>query len=73
MKLAQSREQLRQSPTIELQHALEEERKTLFMTKRDSATKQIENPKRIKEIRKKIARILTILQERELESAEAKK
>jgi len=73
MKLAQSREHLRQSPTVELQHALEEERKSLFMTKRDSATKQIENPKRISAIRKNIARILTLLRERELESAEAKK
>lgn len=73
MKLAQSREHLRQSPTVELQRALEEERKTLFMTKRDSATKQIENPKRIGAIRKNIARILTLLRERELESAEAKK
>ena len=72
MKLAQSRERLRQSSTGELDHALEEERKSLFITKRDSATKQLENPKKIRETRKSIARILTILRERELESAEAK-
>ena len=72
MKLAQSRERLRNSSTVELDHVLEEERKSLFITKRDSATKQLENPKKIRETRKSIARILTILRERELESAEAK-
>ena len=72
MKLAQSRERLRNSSTVELDHVLEEERKSLFITKRDSATRQLENPKKIRETRKSIARILTILRERELESAEAK-
>ena len=73
MKLAQSRERLRGNSTVELEHALEEERKNLFMTKRDSASRQLENPKKIRATRKNIARILTLLKERELESAEAKK
>lgn len=71
MKLAQYRKQIRQSSTAELQRMLEEERKNLFISRRDSATKQLENPRRIREIRKNIARILTILRERELETAEA--
>lgn len=71
MKLAQYRKQIRQSSTAELQRMLEEERKNLFISRRDSATKQLENPRRIREIRKNIARILTILTERELETAEA--
>ena len=73
MKLAQSREQLRQNSTAEIERVLEEERKSLFMSLRDSVTRRSENPKKIRQIRKNIARILTILRERELESAEAKK
>jgi large subunit ribosomal protein L29 len=73
MKLAQSREQLRQNSTAEIERVLEEERKSLFMSQRDSVTRRSENPKKIRQIRKNIARILTILRERELESAEAKK
>ena len=73
MKLAQYRKHLQESPTAELQRMLQEERKNLFMARRDVATKQLENPLRIREIRKNIARILTLLRERELESAEARK
>lgn len=73
MKLAQNSEQLRQNSEAELKHALDEERKNLFMSRRDSVTRQLENPKRIKQIRKNIARILTLMRERELQSAEAKK
>ncbi|NIM05700.1 MAG: 50S ribosomal protein L29 [Armatimonadetes bacterium] len=71
MKLAQYRKQIRQSSTAELQRMLEEERKNLFISRRDSATKQLENPRKIRDIRKNIARILTVLRERELETAEA--
>ena len=73
MRLAQYRQQLRQSSTAELERMLNEERKNLFMACRDSATKQLENPRRIRQVRKNIARILTLLRERELGSAEAKK
>ncbi|HUV05429.1 MAG TPA: 50S ribosomal protein L29 [Armatimonadota bacterium] len=73
MKLAQYRKHLQESPTAELRRMLEEERKNLFMARRDSATKQLENPMRIRQIRKNIARILTMLREREPESAEARK
>lgn len=69
MRLAQHREQLRQSSSAELTRMLQEERKSLFMSRKDSATKQLENPRKIREIRKNIARILTVLRERELESA----
>jgi large subunit ribosomal protein L29 len=54
----------------ELERMLQEERKNLFMSQRDSATKQLENSRRIRQIRKNIARILTILGERK--SAEEK-
>ncbi len=68
MKRAQYREQLRQSTIDELRRMLQEERKNLFLTKRDAAMKQLENPMRIREVRKNIARILTILRERELKA-----
>jgi len=73
MRLAQHRQQLRQSSAAELDRMVQEERKNLFMARRDSATKQLENSRRIRQIRKNIARILTIIRERELGSAEAKK
>ncbi len=73
MKLSQSKEHLRQSSDAELQHALDEERKNLFISHRDSVTRQSENTKKVRQIKKNIARILTLQRERELESAEAKK
>jgi len=73
MKLSQSRDHLRQSSDAELKHALDEERKNLFMSRRDSVTRQLENTKKIRQVRKNIARILTLMREREIESAEAKK
>lgn len=73
MKLGQLRDQIRQSSTPELERMLGEERKSLFMNLRDSASKQLENPRKIRQTRKNIARILTFLGQRERESAEAKK
>ena len=73
MKLSQNKEHLRQISVAELTHALDEERKNLFMSRRDSVTRQQENTKKIGLIRKNIARILTLKREHELGSAEAKK
>ena len=73
MKQGQLRDHIRQSPVTELEHMLAEERKSLFMTLRDSASKQLENPRKIRVIRKNIARLMTVLSQRERESAEAKK
>jgi large subunit ribosomal protein L29 len=73
MKLSQLKKQLSESSKAELERLLQEERRNLFMARRDSATKQLENPKQIKQIKKNIARILTLLGERSRESAEAKK
>jgi len=72
MRLTQHKEQLRQSSAAELERMLQDERKNLFMSRRDSATKQLENPMKIREIRKRIARILTYMRQRELSSEEAK-
>ena len=64
MKLGQLRDQIRQSSTPELERMLGEERKNLFMSLRDSASKQLENPRKIRQIRKNIARIITIQSQR---------
>lgn len=72
MKLAQHRQQLRGSSTAELERMIKEEQRNLFMSRKDSATKQLDNPMRISQVRKNIARIRTLLRERELESAKGK-
>lgn len=54
---------------VELQEQLEKDRQELFNLRFQSSTQQIENPRRIRTVRKNIARILTILSQRE--SAEA--
>jgi large subunit ribosomal protein L29 len=53
-------------PTVELQDQLEKDRQELFNLRFQSATQQMENTRRIRGVRKNIARILTILSERGL-------
>jgi large subunit ribosomal protein L29 len=50
----------------ELQEKLDEFRKELFNLRFQHATAQLENTQRIPEVKKNIARILTILREHEL-------
>ena len=73
MKRAQRRKDLRESSRPEMERMLQEERKNLFMSRRDVATKQLDNPKKIKESRKNIARILTIMREQELAAEKGSK
>ena len=49
----------------ELLKTLDESRKELFDLKFEKATGTVENPMRIRELRKTIARILTVLKENE--------
>jgi len=58
---------LREMTTAELQEQIEKDRQELFNLRFQSATQQIENTRRIREVRKNIARILTILSERGLQ------
>jgi large subunit ribosomal protein L29 len=48
---------------------LKEERKNLFGLRQQMAMKQLSNPLAIRESRKKVARILTIIRDRELREA----
>lgn len=59
-------QRLRQLPTQELLKELEETRKELFMTRAQVATFSQTNVARIKALKRKVARIFTILREREL-------
>ena len=57
---------LREMATVELQEQLEKDRQELFNLRFQSATQQMENTRRIRQVRKNVARILTILSERGL-------
>ena len=57
---------LRDMTTRELQEQLEKDRQELFNLRFQSATQQLENTRRLRQVRRNVARILTILTERGL-------
>ncbi len=57
--------EIRDMSSADLQKTLDEFKVELFDLRFQRATGSIENPMRIREIRKSIARILTVLKERE--------
>lgn len=59
--------EIRDKSNDELLKTLDESKKELFDLRFERATGSIENPMRIRELRKTIARILTVLKEREME------
>jgi large subunit ribosomal protein L29 len=61
--------ELRELPEDELRHRLESSKEELFNLRFQLATGQLDNPMRIKELRHEVARILTVLRQRELEEA----
>lgn len=62
---------IREKSSQELEQELAELKGELFNLRFQLATGQLENPMRVREVRKSIARIKTILRERELKSIEA--
>ena len=58
--------ELRKKTTEELEHELSELKDELFNLRFQNATVQLENPIRIREVKKTIARVKTILNERDL-------
>ncbi len=58
---------LRSIETPELNKKVEEFKKELFSLRFQQATGQLENTARIREVRKSIAKIKTVIRERELE------
>lgn len=57
---------IRNTETQELLNKVEEYKKELFGLRFQQATGQLENTARVREVRKTIARIKTIIREREL-------
>ena len=60
--------ELRDLPDDELQARLESSKEELFNLRFQLATGQLDNPMRIKQVRHDIARLMTVLTERELTS-----
>jgi large subunit ribosomal protein L29 len=65
LRLTEKRQHIKEANEHELDQMLKDERKTLFGLRHEMSTKQVDNPRRMREARKNIARILTILHERE--------
>jgi large subunit ribosomal protein L29 len=63
--------ELRDLGDAELLERVESLKEELFNLRFQLATGQLDNPMRIKQVRHEIARILTVLRERELEGAPA--
>jgi len=63
--------ELRELTTLELEAKLGDLKEELFNLRFQHATGQLENPMRIKEVKKTYARIKTIMQERVMKSDEA--
>jgi large subunit ribosomal protein L29 len=61
----------RNTETEELETRLNEQRQELFNLRFQLVTGQLDNTARIGDVRKQVARIETILREREIEAAEA--
>ncbi|MCH5212913.1 MAG: 50S ribosomal protein L29 [Oscillospiraceae bacterium] len=61
--------EVRDLSTAELEEKLQDYKKELFNLRFQKAVNQLENPKRITEVKKSIARILTVINERELEGS----
>ena len=61
---------VREKTNAELEHEIETLKEELFNLRFQQATGNLENPARIKQVRKTIARIKTVITERELGNAE---
>jgi large subunit ribosomal protein L29 len=61
----------RNMDTEELEHRLDETRRELFNLRFQLVTGQLDNNSRIGQMRRQVARIETLLREREIEAAEA--
>ena len=68
MKIAE----IRKLTTEELNKKLEENKKELFNLKFAASTGNLEKPHRIKELRHEVAKIKTVIRERELSKEDSK-
>lgn len=63
-------EELRKLSTEELQKKIKENKEELFNLRFQQATGNLEKPVRLRELRKQVAKMKTIIRERELEKVE---
>ena len=59
-------EELRRLSIVELQEKLRELREELFNLRFQKSIHQLENPMRIRQVKRDIARVLTVIREKEL-------
>ena len=64
--------EIREKETEHLKHELEERRKHLFDLRSQAVTEKLEDPSQLRKTRKDIARMITTLRQRELESSKTK-
>ena len=60
--------EIRDKQTDHLKHELEETRKHLFNLRTQAVTEKLEDPSQLRKTRKDIARMQTILKQREIEA-----
>jgi large subunit ribosomal protein L29 len=66
-----STKEIRDKETEALTHELKDKQKHLFDLRSQAVTEKLEDPSQLKKTRKEIARIKTILRERELKTQKA--
>jgi large subunit ribosomal protein L29 len=64
-------QEIRDLPTEELVQKLAETKEELFNLRFQNATGQLDNYSRLGELRRDVARLLTVLRERDIEEAES--
>ncbi|MEX2555535.1 MAG: 50S ribosomal protein L29 [Actinomycetota bacterium] len=69
--MSKEADKLRDTAEDELETKLAEAKEELFNLRFQLVTGQLDNPMQIKVVRKQVARILTLMRERELEELEA--
>ena len=60
--------EIREKETEHLKHELEEKRKHLFDLRSQAVTEKLEDPSQLKKTRKDIARMITVLKQRQTEA-----
>ena len=63
--------EIREKETDHLKHELEEKRKHLFDLRTQAVTEKLEDPSQLKKTRKDIARMMTVLEQRAIETKAA--
>ncbi len=63
--------EIKELNTKDLENQVEDLKKELFNLRFQHATNQLDNPKRISEVKKAIAQVKTVIRERELTQSES--